>query len=830
MSMVCVDWPERNLPTPTLISGESIQAYHNYLLLNHPSIFTSPWQKIVESARDLADSHSEFSTRIESDVITPLRQFDSQNHEMRQMANIQGNLSSLAKEYDQALRKAGKLKTQGGKASAGKVAGASDQIETASQQWESQAPYVFEQLQAVDESRLNHLRDVLTQLETHEVDQVEKAKIHAEKCLNSLLNINVPEEIQSWSSQRQSGSQRAPSRAEAQRTPSRDERPPMPPPSTSRSERRMSRNVSSHNNLAPPAAFTSNGDDTQREPSMNEEKKRPRGLKRLGTVFSRRKSMMPSLGRSKARLGSSTNLAEEEVPSLPTPQPPMKDRNDQLSPVPTTAFTEPESDRDRLQPGFQEDRPASHGGVTNGVPRLQEPLMPAPASATPQSQIQETSPTTNDNFTTPPQSAADPITAAQREAAESSAGYGELSDQGQNAFNLSIRNAPIAEESSAANAAMADVASTLRASAPKRQGTLRGRRDVRNTVFIPSDQAPVFESTPQQHTLAPSPALTQQSTGSTPHQPPRPFFTAEDRTSSDTQSIRSGRSLASTAASAVVRHPELHVPGLSSSIIETVNATFESGKVTKGSVTGEVALAYTPNPARASQPARETIRLDNFPILEKVAPNPAFVQDLSHKDGLDKKGEYSVELQPLSARPNVAFKYQLHTDSTNQGAIVGTHAPVIVTPSWKLEDKQTSVIVSYALNPGFRSSGELTLNNVVFALYLEGAKTTQCQSKPAGTFSKDKAMIYWRFDELKVNSAPQKALARFATDSKAKPGRVEAKWEISEALQEGKLGVSRFEGVQGSDPFADETGAASEGRWVVVGGARKVVSGQYVGT
>ena len=112
------------------------------------------------------------------------------------MSTIQGNLAAVAKEVDGAHRKASKV--SGGKSSANKVANATSDVESANQQWESQAPYVFEQLQSLDETRINHLRDVLTQLETHEVDLVERNRITAESCLNALLNVETSEEISTF--------------------------------------------------------------------------------------------------------------------------------------------------------------------------------------------------------------------------------------------------------------------------------------------------------------------------------------------------------------------------------------------------------------------------------------------------------------------------------------------------------------------------------------------------------------------------------------------------------------------------------------------------------
>lgn len=114
------------------------------------------------------------------------------------MSTIQGNLIAMQKELDEAQQRADKLGKKGGKANSFKVENASQKLEIANSQWDSQAPFVFEKLQAVDESRLDHLRDVLTQYQTHEADQVERNRVTAETTLNSLLEVETAQEIQNF--------------------------------------------------------------------------------------------------------------------------------------------------------------------------------------------------------------------------------------------------------------------------------------------------------------------------------------------------------------------------------------------------------------------------------------------------------------------------------------------------------------------------------------------------------------------------------------------------------------------------------------------------------
>jgi len=114
---------------------------------------------------------------------------------MQAMANISGNLRAIAKETDNATKKAEKLREKGGKAVAGKVASAATEVENAQGQWDSQAPYVFERLQAIDEARVDHQRNGLTQFQTHVIECFSATGNSAEECLNALLNVQTADEI-----------------------------------------------------------------------------------------------------------------------------------------------------------------------------------------------------------------------------------------------------------------------------------------------------------------------------------------------------------------------------------------------------------------------------------------------------------------------------------------------------------------------------------------------------------------------------------------------------------------------------------------------------------
>ena len=154
---------------------------------------------------------------------------------MTGISTIKGNLASIAKDFDEAKKKSDKLQAKGARVDTSKLSNALSGVQEAGQQWESQAPYVFEQLQALDENRVDHLRDALTQLQTHEVDTLEKSKVTAASSLEAILNISTSDEISSFVAKTSNGmpslvSPRMSSRpGTGQATPATPSVPPVPP-------------------------------------------------------------------------------------------------------------------------------------------------------------------------------------------------------------------------------------------------------------------------------------------------------------------------------------------------------------------------------------------------------------------------------------------------------------------------------------------------------------------------------------------------------------------------------------------------------------------------
>lgn len=416
-------------------------------MLTQCSIFSTPWQKIVAATEAVAESHHHLAQKIEADVERPLREFAATNREVQAMSTISGNLAAMARDIDTAKKKSDKLRDKGAKAKASSVANAVAEVENATLQWESQAPYVFEKLQAVDESRLNHLRDALTQFQTHEVDQVERNRISAEETLNVLLNIETADEIHTWALRMRSGEKPHASRkGSSVGTPSRHLAPP-PVPATPSIQADDDRSQKSGSGMFV-GPFTTTLVDLVVAP---EAKHSSNPLKRFGTVLGRRRQSMHPYGRaSSPERKSSSNLGaafggfgkgkakDREAPGSSSDRPVSPLRRLSSTPRASDASSSPKQTRQSNdRPNGTSPEPAAeaapsssaiNGTIHDTIPELKEPLSPPPP---PETKPEVPSPTLlfhkvdtdpsaqpekdSEGFSVPP-SAIDAITEAEREA------------------------------------------------------------------------------------------------------------------------------------------------------------------------------------------------------------------------------------------------------------------------------------------------------------------------------------------------------------------------------------------------------------------------------
>ncbi|KAK1972459.1 SAFF domain-containing protein [Colletotrichum sublineola] len=782
-------------------------------------VFSGPWDKILQSVDSTAHSHHVFASQLEKDVEGPLRNFQSRK-EMQNMQTISANLTAMARDLEDAQKKVDALARKGPKTNAQKMADATARLESATQQWDSQAPFIFETLQALDEQRVNQLRDLLTQYETHESDQAQRNQARAADTLASMLEISTEQEIGSFKERVLSGKPRLEKRATASR---------------------QSSNAPTSQTLAPPPAPPSStgqrDDDASDHSGLADGKGESKLRSRIGTMLGRRRQSIhggfgqispgkggsPSFGRGLSSSHSSTHVRPGLSPRASSNN--LTEAHNRLSALaetPDSPRPPPSSGTDRPHGGTNgfgeslsdENRLGSSAGPINGTHDA-EALDVAPPSGPPPTQAQDPESKDAEGFTIrPPDN--DPISQAQREAAEES----------EQMFRLNIASSPIAEEDAdAKQAAMSNVANTLtQMAAPSRKlGTVRGRRDVRNTIYVPPPSMPEPELT-SENPFPTSPSLPSQS--SKPTTVAALASEASIAATSDTQSIRSANSLVSLAH---LKHPEMHEPGLNASVIETVSATFEDGTVTSAKVQGEIAFAY--QAAGDSRPDRETIRINNFPVLEVIGPNRIFVQNTGKSD------EFNLDLSHLN-KTATAFTYRLQSGDAD-GAGLAAQVPLLLRPTWKPQGDKLGLLLQYSLNPASNLTAPVTLHNVVFVATYEGAKASGAQTKPTGTHLKDKHLVYWRLGDLTLTAEAQKIICRVigAENAEPKPGHIEARWEMTPENLSSGISISRLEEAKGkgkeeeADPFADDNPTSpalpADQQWVDVQLVKKITSGKY---
>ncbi|OTB06450.1 hypothetical protein M426DRAFT_318865 [Hypoxylon sp. CI-4A] len=778
--------------------------------------FQAQWDKILQSADAVAMSHHIFATKIEKDVETPLRSFH-QRKEMLNLQTIQGNLQNMARELEDSQERVEKLSKKGGKASAQKVDLAAGKLDSATQQWESQAPFIFESLQALDESRMNQLRDCLTQYGTYEGEQGQSLQAEAETVLNSLLDYSTASEIQHFVTKTTAGKPKIEKRS----------------PAVTRQTSNLNSSLAPPQNLHAPTPDDRSDHSTSKEgPSENKLRSR------IGTMLGRRRQsihggfgqLSPAKGPFGRNIKSSHGLSPRASSSN------LGDSTNRLG-----SLVEDPDTTDSPSRASEAKEKTSHDGI-NGVGRVNSTDVPPPATAASgSSQVNGNSippeiadvppppgpppsqkePEKDAEGYSVPAASHDPISEAQREAA---------AQEAEQLFKLNIQKEPVAEEDpEEKKAALSNVANSLSAMGipARRVGTVRGRRDVRNTVYVP---APVSEGSA---TEAPVPfPHSLHGLSSKPGGVATLASEASVAGTSDTQSIRSGNSLSSIVH---VKHPEMHEPGLNSSVMETVSATFEDGNVQAVKINGEIALSYNPTDS-SDLPTHLPIRINNFPALEVIGPNRIFVTN----DTPDHADQFNLDVSHLH-KTSIGFSYRLHLDSD---ATAAEHVPVLLSPVWKPQGDKLGLLLQYKLNPSFKfanpGSSVLVHNFVLFASY-EG-KASGAQTKPSGTHLKDKHLVYWRLGDITLSPDAdwQKIVCRIIGDQgvEPKPGSIEARWEVTPptdlAESHNTISVSRFEESKGKevelsedDPFADDTATADEGKWVDVPATRKLVSGKY---
>ncbi|KAK9468698.1 Muniscin C-terminal mu homology domain-containing protein [Lipomyces arxii] len=809
------------------------------------------------------------------------------------MQAIQDNLTNVARAIEAAEDKVEKYKRKG----SSKLTGAHEDANNAVAEWDSQAPLVFEKLQGLDESRLVMLKDVLTRYQTSEVDKLQRVVSLCEANLNLLLSYDPQDEIKMFAMQIQTNG------APRVRAVARHVTPPLPTSShgMAASSPVAARGLMGSSAVSAPSfnrrvsvATTESAGSTPTPTKLK--------FSRMSTILRSkdggrrglfgykdkdkhkyREQLDVSPVRDTRRQSVETSsIASSQSRASSRPEPPTTRTMSgavpivQSTPAPVTAPLVPV---------------VVHGvaarAASNGHSRADDPdainvigavdtTYRAPASVPPPVVTRVDS----DGYSIPGPVSKDSMIASFEEDMD------EFKDQQPN-IKVDIQQQHIKDEKEDAQAAVEHVAASLRSKPSVSGRSGRGRRGesrlystppldglyLQNAAGshgtpppppphrgehpsmvedVPSDivkekvneetDLPVpIEETSEQPVIEKAayvPELAEKLEVESGAAVLPPLVTteiaiADSPVDSAAEQFHSTVSTPYVEPSSVINIAEKveddsaqyeFIQGLSGSVMETVSATIRAGAATNVTVVGEVTMSLA-SEISAGRPVR--LRIGDESKFEQVLPNASVLNET------DTEGEYMLATETLSPIPSIALRYTI-TDNR--------FAPIVLEPTWKFEEKQTSLLLYFSMNPEYIAN-EITLSDFKIEVAIEGTNAIACRSKPSGLFEQEEGKLVMSITAegqeitLRKSDAKVQNLVRFWTESmahEASGGGVVASFRYWPAKEVSACDLEVLDSSKSKrkavDPFADDSdGEESTGEWISVPVVRSVVSGRYLG-
>lgn len=215
----------------------------------------------------------------------------------------------------------------------------------------------------------------------------------------------------------------------------------------------------------------------------------------------------------------------------------------------------------------------------------------------------------------------------------------------------------------------------------------------------------------------------------------------------------------------------LNKDALKISVVEKVNVYFTNGVVSRLMVVGDIEGQVDSSVAPASTEG-VTVRLDHLVKLDRLAPNPAFLQ-------ATREGQYSLNVDALAREGGkvVLAKYQVHVDPAEEAQYV----PVQLQAQWRVLDGHADLLLRYAAEGKLTSHlGEVQLETTV-------ANAEGIQALPEGSFDPETGTAKWTVDPSTLADGGV-IRARFMV-GEATPQPVKATWSASATLSDVALAL-----------------------------------------
>lgn len=798
----------------------------NFSSLQNSGLFEAVWMTILSSTRDNSKAASSFAHKIHHDVEQPLRHFSSQP-QWEDMKTLHRELETLAHTYqsnDDKLRKKNKHPDDETRA-----------------QWESQAPYLLEQSEIIDESRLGYLKNSLTTFGTIEADYSDKSLKISEKILNNVLSFEPLDELAAFAAQVSKGD-------ELQNANHTFVAPHGSNRATSVSES-LRNSITNHSDGFSDTHSTGHRDESSSStPSKlrskvgsifrsSKKKNKDKGGSHLPSI-----SDTPSSSADRSRYRNSTNSASTPTRSFNEPiEPPAPSFNTGLvSQIGQKA--KPPPPPARKANGFGNIPPVSASHREQN--RFDAPNSPISISAPPRNHGPVPEEPSYDGHVDVPTTIREETGGDERSAKP---------------FRIDIKPDTIADTNrDDDDVALSEIASNLRKRNTLSGRSQRGRRDIQSTLFTNIQPASVEDEKFGRTSLPSSPAtgpgesihtISEVAETPAPTSATIPAVAAEvpaaapvtnglppvaETVSSpppaapvaaDTQSLLSEGSnvpvssapVSAPIAGATLVHPPLPTgPGLNASIVEVVSAVVKDGNVSRAQLVGEIALNY-----RGDSPYA-TVRVSNQKIFDYISANEEFVKAIDSSKGL-----YKVSLNSIANGPeSIGFKFIAQSAEK--------FVPVDFSPIWRIEPNQSSLILAYKVADSFLRESPIVLHDLVISVPVEGGNAVSVLSKPHGIFSKAKQRIVWRFPQPVVVKAgfEERLVCRFITEGPTREAAkgIEVKFRM---ISEGKSRIPSSVEVNGDESLGhrvvlDYSEDENADAWKPVDSIVSVNSGRFV--
>ncbi|KAF9102349.1 hypothetical protein BGX29_004695 [Mortierella sp. GBA35] len=790
--------------------------------------FTAPWEKLHAETVELATLHGQFSLRISNEIERPMRDFARIHPEWQNLALAETNCNRIAKEFDEKQVKVTKYtkaveKISGKKAEAAeqKLMEYTKQLESTRTAWRLEGPVILQKYQSVDQSRLDHMKQMLAAFEALQTETALQIAELSGRTSSSAAEFDSVMDLELFASE-MSINLHAIEPYDGASVVSGVSHPSNGDTVGSLDGRRSN---GAHKRAMTGSSQLSNiSYSTER--SAAQSKTGSMDQTRTVETLDHARSASSVLG---STIDVPTNHVDAEGFSIPPPDHgPWSDAgastyDDERSE--TSSFSQaPKMQMEIKKETVSESNDEARAALERVTSTLKQSKTvsrrhPGRREVRSMYQSEDSSSAYNSYHSSPLSSGFTPDSS--REALAT----------------------PPAMNSPGSRAFFNTSASHLQTSSLT-PGMTRA-----STFSLPSSSSPVQ---PQfSHSLPPTPALVVANGSESPSGLP------------SVQILGTSQSLATEPESFIMNTNGSSVPTSPispthggallgagqpqkwvASVIEKVHVHAQTGEVSKMMVTGEIILNLEGTEVDPEGSVKKALlRLDQLQSLDKHVPNPAY---LSPKDGVE--GIYWVNLEALSQAMQqngvgqghgvVVLKYQV---KTTEGDARQTMVPLMIHPAWKCEAHQTSLLINYKANAHCKLSqaqqeGNVQLSEVSFLVPVSG-DVTNVQSRPTGIWNSESNKMFWDVDNVTMCSTapePHKLLARFEMNpagGASQPSAAAVKFRVQGQLLS-DLVVSLEKEKDVAEGEQVEGGSEEEAKeHVAFGSVRlQVQSGRYLAT